>query len=75
VARRSKKKRWSDLSGEQRGAIVAAGVVQVSLLVAALADLRRRPADQINGSKLVWLPLLFVNFIGPLAYFRFGRKR
>jgi hypothetical protein len=74
MARRAKKTRWSELSGGQRGGIVAAGVVQVSLLVAALADLRRRPADQINGSKFLWLPLLFVNFFGPLAYFRFGRK-
>jgi hypothetical protein len=76
VARRSnKKKRWSDLSDRQRVAAVAAGVVQVSLLIAALRDLWRRPADEINGSKLLWLPLCFVNFFGPLAYFRFGRKR
>jgi hypothetical protein len=74
MARRSKK-RWSDLSGGQRAAIIAAGTVQVSLLVAALTDLWRRPADQINGSKLAWLPLCFVNFFGPLAYLRFGRKR
>ena len=75
MARRPKKKRWSDLSGRQRGGVIAAGVVQVSLLIAALVDLRRRPAEQINGSKRLWLPLLFVNFFGPLAYFRFGRKR
>jgi Phospholipase_D-nuclease N-terminal len=49
--------------------------VQVGLLVRALWDLWRRPADQINGSKLLWAPLCFVNFIGPLAYFRWGRRR
>jgi len=38
------KKRWQDLSAAQRRAIIAAGVVQNSLLVAALVDLRRRPA-------------------------------
>jgi phospholipase D-like protein len=75
MVRGSKKTRWSDLSSGQRGAIVAVGAVQVGLLVAALRDLWRRPADQINGSKLVWLPICFVNFFGPLAYFRFGRKR
>jgi hypothetical protein len=75
MARRSKKKRWSDLSSGQRGAIVAVGVVQVSLLVAALRDLWRRPAEEVRGSKLLWLPICFVNFFGPLAYFRFGRKR
>ena len=26
-------------------------------------------------SGILWLPLVFVNFVGPLAYFRFGRKR
>jgi hypothetical protein len=75
VARRSKKKRWEDLSDGQRAGVAVVGVVQVALLVAALRDLWRRPADQVNGSKLLWLPLCFVNFFGPLAYFRFGRKR
>jgi hypothetical protein len=74
VSRRSKKS-WSDLSDRQRSAIGVAGVVQVGLLFTALRDLWRRPADQINGSKLLWAPLCFVNFFGPLAYFRFGRKR
>jgi hypothetical protein len=54
---------------------VGAGVVQLSLLAAALVDLRRRPAEQINGSKKMWVPLAFVNFLGPLAYFAFGRRR
>jgi len=49
--------------------------VQVALLAAALVDLRRRPADQINGSKAVWSAVAFVNFLGPLAYFAFGRRR
>ena len=69
------KKRWSDLTGPQRGATIAAGAVQVSLLVAALADLRRRPSAQVNGSKKLWAAVSFVNFVGPLAYFAFGRRR
>ena len=72
---RASKKRWSDLTGPQRGGVVAAGVVQVSLLVAALTDLRRRPADQVNGSKKLWTAVSFINTIGPLAYFAFGRRR
>ncbi|HEX5622779.1 MAG TPA: PLD nuclease N-terminal domain-containing protein [Solirubrobacteraceae bacterium] len=75
MARRSKNKRWSDLSSEQRVAVSVVGVVQVGLLIAALRDLWRRPADQVNGSKLLWAPVCFINFFGPLAYFRFGRKR
>jgi hypothetical protein len=72
---RGSKKRWSELSQRQRGAIVGSGVVQLILLVVALADLRRRPPDQVNGPKPLWLAISFVNFVGPLAYFAFGRKR
>jgi hypothetical protein len=68
------KKRWRDLSGRQRAGITGAGVVQLGLLAAALADLRRRPAKRVRGSKRVWFGVSFVNFVGPLAYFAFGRK-
>jgi hypothetical protein len=66
---------WNELSAGQRRGIVLAGVVQIALLAAALLDIRRRPADAINGSKLLWTALAFVNFVGPIAYFIFGRKR
>jgi hypothetical protein len=75
MKRRSKKKRWSDLSPAQQRATVAAGIVELGLKVAALADLRRRPADEIRGPKPLWVALMFVNFFGPVAYFAFGRKR
>ena len=70
-----RKRKWSDLSGEQRLAIMIMGVIEVVMLVAALVDIRRRPADEINGSKQLWTAAAFVNFFGPLAYFIFGRKR
>lgn len=70
-----RRKRWSDLSGGQRRSIVAAGAVQVLLAAAALADLRRRPGDQVRGSKKLWAAATMVNFVGPLAYFLFGRRR
>jgi hypothetical protein len=70
-----KRKRWRDLSPAQRGAIIAAGLVQTSLLVAALVDLRRRPARKIHGDKRLWVAASFVNFVGPIAYFTYGRKR
>lgn len=72
---RGSKQRWSDLSTERRAAILAAGAVQLGLLGAALADLRRRPRAEVNGSKALWAAVSFVNFVGPLAYFAFGRKR
>jgi hypothetical protein len=34
-----------------------------------------RPSDQLRGSKATWTAESFVNFVGPLAYFAFGRKR
>ena len=49
--------------------------MQVSLIIAAQVDLWRRPSDQVRGHKAVWRAVSFVNFFGPLAYFRFGRKR
>jgi hypothetical protein len=72
---RRSKKRWSDLSTEQRAAVVGAALAQMGLLGAALRDLRRRPSAQIKGSKAMWAALSFVSFVGPLAYFAFGRRR
>lgn len=69
------KKKWSELGSRERTAVVAAGVVQVGLTLAALRDLRGRPAAQVNGSKAAWVAASFVNFVGPLAYFAFGRRR
>jgi Phospholipase_D-nuclease N-terminal len=69
------KKKWSELSARSRGLIIVTGVVEVALLVATLLDLKRRPADQINGSKRMWTGLAFVNIVGPIAYFTLGRRR
>jgi hypothetical protein len=75
VGRRRRKRRWRDLSPAQRTAIVAAGTVQLSLQAAALIDLRRRAREQVNGDRRAWALASFVNFLGPLAYFAFGRRR
>ena len=69
-------KQWQDLTDRQkRGIVVLLGALQMTLLVAALIDIRRRPADAINGSKRLWTAVVFINGIGPIAYFVFGRKR
>jgi hypothetical protein len=68
-------KRWSELSTGQRRSIVLSGVVQVTLLIAALVDMRRRPQDEIRGNKWLWTAAAFVNFVGPISYFLFGRRR
>jgi hypothetical protein len=69
------KRRWTDLSPQKQLTISITGLVQVALLVAALIDIRRRPAEQINGSKKLWTAVAFINYVGPIAYFVFGRKR
>jgi hypothetical protein len=68
------KKRWADLSAGQRAGLVVLAAVQVGLLVAALWDLAHRSADEIRGDKRMWVGLVFINWIGPLAYFCIGRK-
>lgn len=73
--RKKGEKDWSKLGGLQKAGVIIAGVVQVALMSAALLDLRRRPSREIRGSKHLWKRAVFVNYIGPLAYFAVGRKR
>jgi hypothetical protein len=68
-------RRWRDLGPGERRAIMVGGAVQLVLLSAALADLRRRAPDEVRGGKRLWVPAVFVNLIGPIAYFLLGRKR
>ncbi len=67
--------RWSELSSGQKRVVVLSGAVQLGLLAAALADIRRRPAEEIRGNKKLWAALAFVNYVGPIAYFLVGRRR
>jgi hypothetical protein len=47
-------KRWSDLTARQKAPLVVQEIVQMTLLVAALTDIHRRPTEEINGSEWVW---------------------
>lgn len=69
------KKKWNEFSPVQKAGTFVAGFVQVALLIAALVDIRRRPAEQIRGRKGLWAAIAFVNWIGPIGYFLFGRKQ
>ena len=68
------KRRFRDLSPMSKSLVIAVGVIQVGLNVAAQIDITRRPASQVRGPKLRWRLLSFVNVFGPLAYFRWGRQ-
>ncbi|MFN8453955.1 MAG: PLD nuclease N-terminal domain-containing protein [Anaerolineae bacterium] len=63
------------MTDTQKVAIILLGTLQFALLVAAWWDIRRRPAAEINGSKVLWTLVSLINFVGPLAYFIVGRKK
>ena len=51
------------------------GVVQLALAFLAFWDLTHRPATQVRGPKPAWIPVILINWIGPLAYFYVHRHR
>ena len=68
---------WSDLSERNRRLLIAAAAADVSLRIAALVDIKRRPASQIRGRKWAWATAVaIVNSAGilPISYFVFGRR-
>ena len=70
------RQQWSNLSKRDRRVIGVAAVAEVVLAVAALIDIKRRPASQIRGSKRMWrTALAFPNLVVPISYFAFGRRQ
>jgi len=74
MPRGRKKRQWKDLSVTQRIVTVLLGMLQLALLAAALIDLRQRTEDEVNGSKSMWTGIVFINYVGPIAYFLLGRN-
>lgn len=68
------RRRWEDLGPGQQTAVLVLASVQLSLAASAWADLATSPAEQVTGSKLRWALLIAVNWVGPLAWFRWGRR-
>jgi hypothetical protein len=62
------------LSPSRRAALLCAIALQIGLLVAAELDIQRRPAGAIRGGKARWRVVSLINFVGPLSYFRWGRR-
>jgi hypothetical protein len=69
------KQKWRDFSERRRRLILVAAIAEAGLKMAMLIDIKRRPADQIRGSKWMWRALAFINGVGPVSYFAFGRRR
>jgi hypothetical protein len=72
--KKSAKRRFQDFPAPVQAGIVALGVVETVLLVAAEIDLRRRPASQVRGPKVLWRLACFVQPVGPPAYLLWGRR-
>jgi hypothetical protein len=72
------RRRWSELSENTRRLLVIVGVADAILKLAALIDLRRRPASQVRGPRWLWASsMTVVSSAGalPISYFVFGRRR
>jgi uncharacterized membrane protein YhaH (DUF805 family) len=55
--------------------LIPIAVIQLVLIIFALRDLAKTERRVKGGSKAMWAVLIiFVNFIGPLAYFFIGRE-
>jgi hypothetical protein len=70
-------RRWDDLSPRARRLVMVAGAAEGVLKLAALRDLRRRPAEDVRGSKTGWAVALTVVSSGgvlPAVYFLTGRR-
>ncbi|WAP51943.1 PLDc N-terminal domain-containing protein [Arthrobacter sp. ATA002] len=70
-----KKKSVKDLTAQQKKMAGVGATVQVLLAGFALADMWRRPAAEVRGSRALWSAACAVNFFGPLSYFIFGRRK
>jgi hypothetical protein len=71
------RKSWSKLSERTRRMLIAAAAAEGILKIAALIDLKRRPAGQVRGPKWLWAAALAV--VGsagvlPISYFVLGRR-
>jgi hypothetical protein len=72
------RRQWSDLSERTRRLLIAAAVAEAILKVAALIDIKQRPASQIRGPKWLWATVVAVISsagVVPISYFVFGRRQ
>lgn len=68
-------RRRTDVSPAGRVALGLLGVVQFALAALAFWDLSHRSAAEVRGPKPAWIPVILINWVGPLAYFFVHRHR
>lgn len=66
-------RKWADLTGPQKTAVLTVASVELALTATALVDLARRPAAEVRGRKAVWALAVFLQPVGPVAYLAWGR--
>jgi hypothetical protein len=72
------RKQWSDLDERTRRLLATAAIAEGILKIAALVDLKRRPASQVRGPKWLWATVVTVVSsagVVPVSYFAFGRRQ
>ena len=72
------RRQWSDLSQRTRRFVMVAAVAEGVLKVAALIDIKRRPASQVRGPRWRWAAVVAVVSsagVVPISYFVFGRRQ
>lgn len=68
---------WKELSPAKRCAVASLALLDGTLRVWALADLARRPSEQVKGPKVAWaIALSVVSSAGvlPAAYLALARR-
>ena len=63
------------LSPVKQAAVVALTAGSWWLSGSAELSIQRTPPDRVRGPKLLWRIACLTNTVGPLAYFRWGRRR
>jgi hypothetical protein len=72
------RRQWNDLSPRSRRLLMTAAVADGILKVAALIDIKHRPASQIRGPRWLWAAVVTVVSsagVVPISYFVFGRRQ
>jgi len=69
-----KRRKWSELSPQQRRLTLVLASIELALTATAAVDLARRPAAQVRGPKAAWVAALFVQPFGPIAYLVAGHR-
>lgn len=67
-------KGWSAMTDRSKTLTLVAACVQISLAATAWTDLARRSAEDVVGPKAMWVVVIAVSFVGPIAYFTTGRR-